>query len=332
MSRSLPPYDKATYAKLRAAFESKNPAPAVDDAGEWQFDGALRLMGGTGRPLTVKTGVQEIMVFFGTDSSGLPDGKLRVTMSCDTQSPDRFFQWAISTFGPDGTMHKSIADNFTPLVGKGRPAGVTNKNAYEKIKADLQSGAGVRPVFCCQPLKRREGDEGAETWSLNFTMYLCEETATPRLAGELPPDVESAFKDKLDHPLLVYLRANPTQVISQRLALTVADGVASPAEILAAISHKGKNGYYGKFCGSATIGGIHNRMIEARKLLVNRMYANDEGLRVFAVPNQSMAAPVVTRAADTEVYDEIMGGSTKRGIEDVYEEVLEPPDKTAKTE
>ena len=288
MSRSLIKYDarEPKYVRLRATFVDRYKAQPPEDPGEWQPEpGCLRLMTGAGRPVQVMTGVGEWLGYFGEDSNGSPDGKLRLSVTVDVDKQDEFFRWATATFAPDGSLHGAITDHFSMVVGKNKPAGVTAKNVADKVRADLGCGPGVRPVWAPQVLKVRETEDGTKTVTLSFNVYMCEDAAAPREAGKLPDAVAEAFVGMEDHPLVSYLRANPDKTVSPKLAMTVADGAATPTEIIAAASHKGKRGYYMKLLGRATLGGIHCRYLEARKLLMARMYLNAEGLRVYGVPS-----------------------------------------------
>lgn len=330
-SRSLTKYNAGdeAYQTLRAAFAKRYAAVAPEDNGEWQPEpGCLRLMTGAGRPMQVTTGVGEWLGYFGENSNGEPDGKLRLKLEVDADKLDPFFTWAVSVFAAGGSLHGSIVDNFQTIVGKNKPSGVTTKNVSDKVKADLESAPGVRPVWAPQVLKERELEEGGKTLSLSFNVYLCEEAAVAREEGTLPDAVADAFVGMEDHPLCLYLRANPRQVISPRVALTVADGAATHAEIIAGASHKGKNGYYMKMLAKATLGGIHCRYNDARKLLMARMYLNQEGLRFFGVPGQSSGTSTEVNAEDVALYDQVTG--VKRPADDDVYAAL-PDAKVART-
>jgi len=63
-----------------------------------------------------------------------------------------------------------------------------------------------------------------------------------------------------------------------------------------------------------------------------KMYLNNEGMRVFAVPNQTLGPSVAVHDDDVSVYDEITGVKRQNDEDtEVYNEVL-PPAKHAKVD
>ena len=160
---------------------------------------------------------------------------------------------------------------------------------------------------------------------------MCERAPASRAEGTVPDDVCSCFAGKEDHPLYQFLAQNPDQVVNSGLAITVADGAASPVEIIAACSHKGKSGYYMKAAARITMGGIQRAYLTDRKLLMAKIYLNNEGMRVFAVPNQTLGPSVAIHDDDVDVYDQVTGSNKRSNDddEDVYNEAL-PAAKVAK--
>lgn len=199
-------------------------------------------------------------------------------------------------------------------MGKTKIAGVSSKKVAEAVERDLQCGAGQKPQFLCQMVKPREDmvpdtDDVVPTRKFVFTVYLSDRNGTRDDDGT-PPEIAAAFAGKMDHPIVRYFQENPT-VKPKAPNLTVANGSASPWEILAACSHRSsKSGYYGKALASLTLGGLGFRFNAERKIFVGSAYLNGPGCRVYAVPAMGRGVETVVDDEDTAIYNAV----TKRPL------------------
>lgn len=199
------------------------------------------------------------------------------------------WDWLMSTFGPGGTMADAISTNFQ-LMGKQRPSSVTKSNVAEKVDADLRCTHG-KPLFVPQPLKFRtgrspaEGEDGPPVIKFtNIKMTLSGGYGPPRAAGELPPEIKGHFP--VDHPVSTFFLDNLDVQVAQNVNLTVADGVASWPEIVAAASIKGSSQYFMKMFGTMRLGGINAWFMGGdRRLWQLGMYPNRPGgIKVMLLP------------------------------------------------
>lgn len=305
-SRSLHRRGGADLQTLRTAYYAKYP-PTIPDGAAWVNEGTrLKLFAGSGGgspPMEVVSGPMEFVGFLHETAENPKTGQpASLQLKFETERPvsptevplDAFWTWAVATFGPGGTLAAAAAEHFSTLVPAGkRPSGVKPQNAAKHIDADLQSKSG-KPDFFCQPLKVRpartkpqDDEEGAPMYKLQLVkFYLTDQSSVARELGTCPAEVEAPFAARglHEHPILRFFRENPTAVPAQRLALTVADGIATPWEILAAASNAGASVDYFKVLGSVRLGGITVKYID-RRIFTLAAYANTPGgLQVVAVP------------------------------------------------
>lgn len=230
--------------------------------------------------------------------------------------------WLMTTFGPGGTMADAISNNYH-LMGKQKPSSVTKATVKHMVDVDLRSTHG-KPLFVPQPLKFRtgrspaEGEEGPPVLKFtNVKLPLSGGYGPPRAAGELPPEIDGLFP--ADHPVSVFFLDNLDVQVLPNVNLTVADGVASWPEIVAAASIKGSSQYFMKLFGTMRLGGINLRFMGGdRKLWLLGMYPNRPGgIKLMLLPPNDRNA-----AEEVDEFPQIYG-KRKAGAEadegDIYD-------------
>jgi hypothetical protein len=223
-------------------------------------------------------------------------------------------------FGADSLYAKALAGH--PQPGKKKSKTANPAALLKEVNTALDRTAG-RPEFP-QPLKPRSKDSG-DVYELNFNIYLAEgkksKRDTTKDVNGLPPAIaEVGFPD--DHPIVQAFMNNDR--VPKEPRFTTSDDAGRPSgwEILKQASYASPTvGYIIRVFAVTTLGGFTVNWNDDNKLFMLNMYANGDGVKVFALPEAHGATDPQSTPADMDAYASVLGPEvmTKRAYDQVAE-------------